>query len=243
MTYRTHREFAVVFVLIANIVIYKLGLSKTNYFINMAVMLLFGKQGALFPDVDHTWQNVKEKTVINKVINVIIHMTGGTHRSWQTHSWDIWLASLIGVLYINSRLSYEDSTVFIVIIMGFWLGWFSHLFSDMLTSGGVRILCISKKTTVSIVPKHANLVTNAGLSTLVTVLGALMWWFNFYKGIGLGLIIVGIVLLGISFKIGDMKFNTGGAWEQLVYNTTVKINIAFTIFALCYPTVEKYLNF
>ena len=73
MTYRTHREFAVCFVIIANFLVYKLHLSQTGYYVNLIVMLVCGKQGALFPDVDHIWQNVKEKTTINFVINKIIH--------------------------------------------------------------------------------------------------------------------------------------------------------------------------
>ena len=53
MTYRTHREFAVCFVIIANFLVYKLHLSQTGYYVNLIVMLVCGKQGALFPDVDH----------------------------------------------------------------------------------------------------------------------------------------------------------------------------------------------
>ena len=40
-----------------------------------------------------------------------------------------------------------------LIIIGFMCGWGSHLFSDMLTTDGVRLLCWSKKSTIKIVPK------------------------------------------------------------------------------------------
>ena len=45
-------------------------------------------KGAEINDVDHEWEYVKNKTKINRVINVIIHMLGGKHRSKITHSWE-----------------------------------------------------------------------------------------------------------------------------------------------------------
>ena len=30
------------------------------------------------------------KTTFSRIINILIHITGGKHRSWQTHSLDIW---------------------------------------------------------------------------------------------------------------------------------------------------------
>lgn len=240
MTYKTHREFSVSFVIIANALAWKLGVTSINYYISLVVILLFGKQGALFPDVDHIWRNVKEKTIINRVLNTIIHLTGGVHRSWQTHSWDIWLLSLIGSTYLSILfLSDLDRTIMIIIIIGFWSGWFSHLFSDMLSSGGVRILCWLKKSTVSLVPKQANLVKNIIASLFIIGISVISFIVRLYDVISISIMILGVVYLCFSIRIKNMKFNTGGEWEELVYKMIYMINIVFYIFALAFPFIPE----
>lgn len=240
MTYKTHREFSVSFVIIANALAWKLGVTSVSYYISLVVILLFGKQGALFPDVDHIWRNVKEKTIINRVLNTIIHLTGGVHRSWQTHSWDIWLLSLIGSTYLSILfLSDLDRTIMIIIIIGFWSGWFSHLFSDMLSSGGVRILCWLKKSTVSLVPKQVNLVKNIIASLFIIGISVISFIVRLYDVISISIMILGVVYLCFSIRIKNMKFNTGGEWEELVYKMIYMINIVFYIFALAFPFIPE----
>lgn len=159
MTYNTHRAFMVWWVLVMNIIIYTRGLTAVDYYLSMLVMLQFGKLGALFPDIDHTWKNVKEKTVPNLIINKIIHLTGGTHRSWQTHSIDIviifsLLAFILPDYLCNiGLLDIVNSNILSIILLGFSSGWVSHIISDMLTSAGVRVLCFSKKK-IALVPKQ-----------------------------------------------------------------------------------------
>jgi len=241
MTYRTHREFAVCFVILANFLVYKLHLSQTGYYVNLIVMLVCGKQGALFPDVDHIWQNVKEKTTINFVINKIIHLTGGRHRSWQTHSWDIWLISLIVALQLNARLDESNRTVFILIVLGFWSGWFSHLFADMLTLDGVRLFAFTKKSKVAFVPKRANMLKNLLISvTLILLSGsAYMLPIPESKTVATILLVAGLTVLGVALKLKNMKFNTGGIWEETVYRVTIVFNAVFMALALAYPLLEK----
>lgn len=240
MTYKTHREFSVSFVIIANAISWKLGITEINYYIGLIVLILFGKQGALFPDVDHTWRNVKEKTILNRVINLLIHITGGRHRSWQTHSWDIWLYSFIISIYITFRfLNGLDKTVMILIIFGFWSGWFSHLFSDMLSSGGVRIFCFWKKT-ISIVPKQANLVKNIVVSLLFIVISVITYLCRIEDVISMSILIIGIVGLIFSLYIKNIKFNTGGEWESIVYKLIYALNIVFYIFGIVFPFIPEF---
>lgn len=159
MTARTHKEFAISFVYLATFYIYSNAIIEINYYSLLIIMLCVGASGALFPDVDHTWKNVKEKTLFNRIINTIIHLTGGRHRSWQTHSIDLCIASgLILLIYGNSfytsgRISELDYEVFRIIIFAFYSGWISHLLSDMLTIQGVYILVLKKKN-VKFVPKR-----------------------------------------------------------------------------------------
>lgn len=159
MTFTTHKRFAISFAYLAVIGVYTLGLSAINYYLSIPLVVLIAKYGALFPDLDHSWANVKEKTTMNRIINALIHLTGGKHRSWQTHSIDIAAGFLAGGLIASnfmiqkeliSEVNYE---ILNILIMAFGSGWLSHLFSDMMTSAGVRLFFWAKFK-VAFVPKR-----------------------------------------------------------------------------------------
>lgn len=134
-------------------------IGSVNYYLAWIIMLYAGKSGALFPDVDHNWESVKEKTMVNRVINAIIHATGGKHRSWQTHSIDIvliftFIAFCLPKSLLNmGAISDVNKELLQLLLIGFDVGWLSHIFSDMLTSAGVRITCC-RKTKLAFVPKE-----------------------------------------------------------------------------------------
>ena len=159
MTYATHKQYAVLFGLVANIFLYAKGITEIDYFIALPIVMMTAKAGALFPDIDHNWKNVKEKTVINWVINKIIHITGGKHRSWQTHSIDIVVYfTLFSIFFPEYLLNKEVITlvnkeVLSILLLGFTSGWISHIFSDMWTSAGVRLICFNS-TKLAFVPSH-----------------------------------------------------------------------------------------
>lgn len=125
-----------------------------NYLVMMAVCAEFCKEGTLFPDLDHAWVNIKEKTVVTKLVNILIHLTGGKHRSRQTHSLDICLACMGVYFYISIKFlgGMFAFPLWLMVGVGFFCGWLTHLFADMLTGDGVYILCWQKKRT-SFVPK------------------------------------------------------------------------------------------
>lgn len=158
MTGPTHRVYSVLFAFLATLIMYNLDITQIGYYQTLLIVLVFSKSGALFPDLDHTWQNVKVKNLFNKVINTIIHITGGKHRSWQTHSIDICALFTIGayivpkILTSKGILSEINSEITTLILLGFASGWISHLFSDMLTSAGVRLICFLKFK-IKLVPK------------------------------------------------------------------------------------------
>lgn len=158
MTARTHKEFAIGFACIATMILYKYRVLEINYYLMFIIMTALNTKGALFPDVDHFWKNVKEKTVINWCLNKLIHMTGGKHRSWQTHSLDICLFSWVGIIlllkgfYQSESIDNVNYQIALLIVNAFYTGWISHLISDMLTVGGVYILILKKKN-VRLVPK------------------------------------------------------------------------------------------
>lgn len=147
MTRPTHKQYSVCFAFITIMLFYKYGVTQINYYIALIIILKAAESGALFPDVDHSWQNVSEKTVPNKIINTLIHITGGSHRSWQTHSWDICVIFtaiayfLPKYLYYVGKISVVNEEIISILLLGFASGWISHLFSDMLTSAGVKVIC------------------------------------------------------------------------------------------------------
>jgi hypothetical protein len=125
-----------------------------NFLMMMAVCAEFCKEGTLFPDLDHAWVNLKEKTAITKVINVLIHLTGGKHRSRQTHSLDICLICTAGYIFLVIRFLQDAFTypLWLFAGVGFFSGWITHLFADMLTGEGIYIFFWQKKK-VAFVPK------------------------------------------------------------------------------------------
>lgn len=157
MTYETHRQFAVFWALLAAIILYVTGMTEINYYLALCIIVPFAKLGAEFPDYDHIWQNIKNKTVISWIVNKIIHLTGGHHRSWQTHSIDLVIASTVLSYFLPRWLhdigviSKVNREVLNVVLFGFSVGWFSHIFADML-SGKVKLFCFSNKW-VGLVPR------------------------------------------------------------------------------------------
>lgn len=157
MTYLTHRRFAVWMAIVGCMYMYTKGMQNINYYLALIITIQFSKLGGLFPDVDHHWQNVKDKNAVNWVINKLIHITGGKHRSWQTHSIDITiLYTILSFILPNMLLEKQiigavDKEILGVIMVGFALGWLSHIIADMLNGTGVRLFCWNKKH-IALVP-------------------------------------------------------------------------------------------
>lgn len=163
MTGHTHRAFSVSFAIGGAVALTHYGISEVNPLVAAPVLLMAARYGALMPDVDHHWSNVADKTLPNRIINLFIHLTGGTHRSWQTHSWDIFAIFMAIVLFfpreVLAPLGVPTVSVLFMLLYGVLLGWGSHLFADMLTAKGVRLFCWSKFM-VRLVPKSALFTTS-----------------------------------------------------------------------------------
>lgn len=161
MTYVAHRQYAICGAFIAAIVVYNLKLTEINYYIALVIMLMTAKGGQAFPDMDHDL--IKEKTAVSFIVNKLIRLTGGKHRSWQTHSIDIALYCMAAsyyvpwLLYKRGIISNVNKEILLVILFGFMSGWLSHLFSDMLTPAGVRLCCLWNKR-IRIIPKKGRFI-------------------------------------------------------------------------------------
>lgn len=159
MTGPTHKVYSITFAFLTAMLFYDKSITEINYYLSLIIILIVSKKGAVFPDLDHTWKNIGDKSVPNKIINTLIHITGGKHRSWQTHSIDICIISTI-LCYIVpmklhevGRITNVNKEVMIIVGLGFCSGWISHLFSDMLTSAGVRLVCFLDFK-IKLVPKR-----------------------------------------------------------------------------------------
>ena len=155
----THKQYSILFACITLIIAFNINLSSINYFLAIPIVMSISKSGALFPDIDHAWRNVGNKTVLNRILNIIIRHTGGKHRSRHTHSIDICIWFIVitywvpNYLYRMGYLSQVNKEVAVLLAMSFASGWVSHLFSDMLTVDGVYPFVFAKKR-IAFVPKQ-----------------------------------------------------------------------------------------
>lgn len=197
MTGQTHKVYSILFAFLTSIILYHINISNINYYMILIIILLVSKRGAVFPDLDHNWSSIGDKSVPNKIINTVIHITGGKHRSWQTHSIDICTIFTLSAYFIPNymynigKITEVNKEVMLILALGFASGWISHLFSDMLTSGGVRLICFLKFK-VKFVPRQiGKLKFNTGNE-----------WERFnYKTISILNKIIGLISLGYPFII------------------------------------------
>lgn len=154
----THRQYSSCAAIVVSMILYKLGYRQINYYLMLIIMVMVSRYGALFPDLDHDWEKVKEKTLPNWIINKIIHLTGGRHRSWQTHSLDIaLLATALSILvpytlYERNIINLVDKEIITMMGLAFCVGWLSHLVSDALTPGGIKLIFFLNRK-ISLVPR------------------------------------------------------------------------------------------
>lgn len=253
MTGNTHREFSVAFVLIGSMLLYKTPVREVNYYLLLMVMIMSGKVGGRFADIDHIWQNVREKSTWVWVVNKLIHLTGGKHRSRHTHSWDIFMISWVvlrTLVTYGVKINYfsdADRIIACAIIDGFMLGWFSHLFSDSLTHDGTYPSCFSKRRSVKLVPKAVNSVALALTGVIIMVISFGVYILELKIGVkvvgesalftfGLG----GAFLIYMALKVGNMRFNTGNEWELFVFKNIRRANKALGLIAILVPVIYKY---
>lgn len=214
MTYPTHKQYAISFAFVAAMLMYMYNMTEINYYLALPIIILVSKYGGLFPDIDHTWQNVKDKTVPNWIINKLIHITGGKHRSWQTHSIDIVVIITIlcylapGILYKYEKISIVNKEILGIILIGFCAGWISHILADMMTSAGVRLFCWNRKIIIRLVPKHiGKLRFNTGHE----------WEAFIFKTVKTINIVLGILCIIFPLLIG-------GSLSEFIKQTVIPLN-------------------
>lgn len=159
MNGETHENFATGFAISAVILMESLKINELHPYISALVAVNFARVGGKFPDYDLDWDKIHDKNIINFAINKFIKFTGGTHRSWQTHSFDISIIVLFIMLLTNSILlnngiiNSMDSCLLNLTVTSFGIGWISHLVCDMLNPSGVYLTVFNKNIKLKLVPK------------------------------------------------------------------------------------------
>lgn len=239
----THRKVSVGFAYIAMILLYNLNMLRVNYFLAFIIMVSVSQLGAKFPDYDHAWKNVADKDAIKYVINKLIHLMGGTHRSRQTHSIDIFLIVSAGMLFGADwlfRASEVNSSVAITIVTGFICGWASHLFADALTTDGVYVLCWMNFK-IKLVPKRLTRVASLVIS-LALLLGAVAIWGVILDDRCLILLVLAIIISGWLVAHSGLEFKTGDEWEQMAQKFFATMNIVVGLVSFTYPFIMAYVS-
>ena len=150
MMYATHKAGGALFALAGFEILSKTGMITPDIepWLAMLIMYPASSFGSTFPDLDHNWNNVKEHTPVNLLIHKILHLTRPRHRSWQTHCLVITLALIAGAFTFLSLWQHyqwwgaSQLTISLIYLMiaGFSLGIFSHLFLDTFTRAGIWLV-------------------------------------------------------------------------------------------------------
>lgn len=145
--------------------------SDISPIIQFMVAYPFCMWGSTAPDLDHAWSNVEDKNPINYGIHKVLHvfnevcdkaeMLGNrknfkllkilacSHRSWQTHSEltmllllvirSLVLVGLLGFIGISG----VNKDLVVLIVNGIIMGVGAHLFLDLFTVDGLKIVSLT----------------------------------------------------------------------------------------------------
>lgn len=241
----THRRISVGFGYIVVALLYLYGMLKINYYEAFIIIVTISQVGARFPDYDHIWKNIADRDAVKFVINKIIQMTGGRHRSRHTHSIDVFIVTGI-CMYLINYLMFDTEvnlSVGLTIVTGFICGWASHLFADAMTMDGIYLFCWSS-IKVRLVPKKLSRMAMFLISMVLISVG-LTIRIVMLQSVGTIIGLIGLIVLIIGLRYGNMRFTTGDEWEQLVQQVMIVINIILGIGAFIFPmllAIEEGIN-
>lgn len=127
---------------------------------------------------------LENKGKLTKPLYNILHTLTAKHRSWQTHSIDLFALYLLFLMNVWSRLA--DSMQ--MVVLGFTVGYASHLIADALTPSGIRIAfgCIVNELTgkrklpykISLVPNTQFFVTDGSFETGVYWVASILMYVS-----------------------------------------------------------------
>lgn len=157
VTWKTHKNgaFTATIILFPTVIaqMSQMGFSRLHYMILpiMTYILIFSsaQYGTVLADLDHHSGAIPMKNAFTLMINKLLHFIFGksmSHRSWQTHSVDLYLI-VVGLPAYFLYQYFMETGDFIVyqgytMLMGFMLGGIIHCVMDMFTTEGVWLSII-----------------------------------------------------------------------------------------------------
>ena len=145
---KTHRAGGTAFSLVGFEIMRQQGMlvPDVNPLLQLAVLYPVAQWASTLPDLDHHWDSVGAKTPVNWVVHKLLHLSQPKHRSWQTHSLLV-SGGFIFLLYMMVGLGNEvwegatgiDWAIARILLMGFILGYASHLFLDAINPSGIHL--------------------------------------------------------------------------------------------------------
>ena len=159
MTWKTHSQgipFSTT--LIMPIVIQQIGgmgMSTLDYTISILIawilVYICARQGSIFPDLDHHEGSIPQKSALNITINKFLHFLFRgkmklSHRSWQTHSMDLYVifCGIPSYFFYCKYLEQGNLLYYFasIMILSFMIGGIVHCFMDCFTTHGVWVSII-----------------------------------------------------------------------------------------------------
>lgn len=117
-----------------------------NPYLQLAIMYPVSQWASTLPDLDHHWESVGGKSPVNWVIHKLLHLTQPKHRSWQTHSILVsggLLFLLFTLVVLGNQMwsgaSELDWIIMRMLMVGFLLGYLSHLSLDLINPSGIHL--------------------------------------------------------------------------------------------------------
>lgn len=146
---KTHRAGGTVFAVVGFEAMRHNGMliPDVNPLLQLAVMYPVAQWSSTLPDLDHHWGSVGGKSPVNWVVHKFLHLSRPKHRSWQTHSILVsggFLFLLYTLVMLGNQLwdgaSSLDWIVARMLMVGFILGYTSHLFLDAINPSGIHLI-------------------------------------------------------------------------------------------------------
>lgn len=145
---KTHRAGGTLFAVVGFEVMRQnnLLIPDVNPYLQLAIMYPVSQWASTLPDLDHHWGSVGNKSPVNWVVHKLLHLTQPKHRSWQTHSILV-SGGLLFLLYTLVTLGNQmwggasalDWIIMRMLMVGFLLGYLSHLSLDLINPSGIHL--------------------------------------------------------------------------------------------------------
>lgn len=194
---KTHRDAGILVVVLGFVLARYLGIVGSGYLglQHFILMYPFGFAGSQISDQDMHPGSVPMRDPFSLGLSYLIRRTGGRHRSMHTHS-------EVSLLIVFSMYWLSRGGILEFAMLGFLLGFISHLLMDLLNSSGIPSVLLSylarllgkkgKVVRVRLVPRTPFFSTGGDFEAIVDMI------IRFVGGIMFFVVLAGLIYEGVS---------------------------------------------